>query len=431
MNKEPQIRFKGYQGEWEEKKLGEIYNFLKGKGLSKEKLTFKGKNRCVLYGEIFTRYNFEIRDCISSTNFEEGVPSASGDIIMPGSTTTDGIDLAKAVYVPESNILYGGDIIVLRPKDIKDVNPYFQSTMLSSINREQIAAVAQGITIVHLHGSDLSDMHYLMPEVKEQQKIGQFFSVLDDLIGAKEQELEKLRQLKAALLQHMFPSKEDGNTDRGGYSDLIVSQLDRYGMTISTLPNTPRIRFKGFIGPWNKKKIGDYGYISMCKRVMKNQTTSKGEIPFFKIGTFGGKADAYISRGLFEFLRNNYQYPEEGDVLISAAGTLGRAVEFDGKDQYFQDSNIVWLNHKGKLYNPFLKLVYSIVKWNSVEGSTLKRLYNTNILNTEFYVPASNEEQKLIGDFFRSQDEQINAASEQINKLKTIKQALLQKMFAA
>ena len=163
---------------------------------------------------------------------------------------------------------------------------------------------------------------------------------------------------------------------------------------------------------------------------MKYQTAVKGEIPFFKIGTFGGEPDAYISRELFTQLKNNYQYPEEGDILISAAGTLGRAVVFNGKDQYYQDSNIVWLNHKGKIYNPFLRLLYGVVKWNSIEGSTLKRLYNSNILNTEIYVP-EYKEQQMIGDFFHEQDEKINAAQAQIKKLNIIKQALLQKMFVA
>lgn len=163
---------------------------------------------------------------------------------------------------------------------------------------------------------------------------------------------------------------------------------------------------------------------------MKYQTSEKGEIPFYKIGTFGGTPDAYISRELFEFLKKNYQYPQKGDVLISAAGTLGRAVVFDGQDQYFQDSNIVWLNHGNKLYNPFLKLLYAVVKWNSVEGSTLKRLYNSNILNSKIFVPDYAEQQK-IGDFFREKDNQINAAQQQIKKLTIIKQALLQKMFVA
>ena len=117
------------------------------------------------------------------------------------------------------------------------------------------------------------------------------------------------------------------------------------------------------------------------------------------------------------------------DILISAAGTIGRTVEFSGNDEYFQDSNIVWLNHNNTIYNPFLKIIYSIVKWNGLEGSTLKRLYNNNILNTKFYIP-SFAEQKKIGDFFSEQDENIRSAQLQINKLRNIKQACMQKMFA-
>lgn len=431
MNKEPQIRFKGYQGEWEEIAFSETYQMASEGGTPSTQVKEYYEN-----GKIpFVKIEDTEQKYINETNAhitQEGVNHSSAwlvhenNIIFTNGATIGNVAINKIPVTTKQGIL--GVVI---DRDKFDLEYLYYALSSDSFQKEVEKRQSKG-TFATIILSNLNKIGVSYTDFTEQQKIGAFFATLDDLIDAKEQELEKLRQLKAALLQHMFPSEEDGNTDRGGgYSDLIISQLDRYGMTISTLPNTPRIRFKGFIGPWNKKKIGDYGYISMCKRVMKNQTTSKGEIPFFKIGTFGGKADAYISRGLFEFLRNNYQYPEEGDVLISAAGTLGRAVEFDGKDQYFQDSNIVWLNHKGKLYNPFLKLVYSIVKWNSVEGSTLKRLYNTNILNTEFYVPASNEEQKLIGDFFRSQDEQINAASEQINKLKTIKQALLQKMFAA
>lgn len=430
MAKKPQIRFKEYEDEWKDKKLSKIYDFLKGKGLSKDKLSFKGKNKCILYGEIFTRYNFEVNKCVSYTDFNEGVLSVAGDIIMPGSTTTDGIDLAKAVHVPENGILYGGDIIVLRPKDVSSVDPYFQSTMLSSIKREQIAAVAQGITIVHLHGSDLADMSYLMPNDTEQSKIGEFFKALDKLIGAKEEELEKLRQLKQALLQQMFPSDDTENVNGGGYKSLSINYLSKNDMILSSAPNTPRIRFKGFTEPWKKKTFGNYGYVSMCKRVLKYQTSDKGDIPFYKIGTFGNKPDAFISRSLYLYLKKNYQYPQTGDILISAAGTLGKAVVFDGTDQYFQDSNIVWLNHNGELYNPFLKLLYSVVKWNSVEGSTLKRLYNSNILNTSILVPSFTEQQR-IGDFFHEQDMMINASQERINKLKIIKQSLLQKMFAA
>lgn len=199
-------------------------------------------------------------------------------------------------------------------------------------------------------------------------------------------------------------------------------------MITAPAPNTPRIRFRGFTEPWEKSTFGDYGYVSMCKRVMKYQTTEKGDVPFFKIGTFGKQPDAYISYSLFSSLKANYQYPNKGDILISAAGTLGRTVEFSGHDEYFQDSNIVWLNHGGKLYNPFLKILYSTVTWNSVEGSTLKRLYNSNILGTKINVPTYAEQQR-IGDFFHQQDDNINNAKLQIDKLRTIKQACLEGMF--
>lgn len=120
----------------------------------------------------------------------------------------------------------------------------------------------------------------------------------------------------------------------------------------------------------------------MCRRIFKEQTSENGEIPFYKIGTFGGEADAFISRELFEEYKAKYQYPKKGDILISASGSIGRTVVFTGKNEYFQDSNIVWLNHDKHLDNSFLKCFYSIVKWAGIEGSTIKRLYNDNILNT-------------------------------------------------
>lgn len=133
----------------------------------------------------------------------------------------------------------------------------------------------------------------------------------------------------------------------------------------------------------------------MCRRIFKEQTSENGEIPFYKIGTFGGEADAFISRELFEEYKAKYQYPKKGDILISASGSIGRTVVFTGKNEYFQDSNIVWLNHDKHLDNSFLKCFYSIVKWAGIEGSTIKRLYNDNILNTAITLPSVEEQQKM------------------------------------
>ena len=166
----------------------------------------------------------------------------------------------------------------------------------------------------------------------------------------------------------------------------------------------------------------------MCRRIFKEQTSESGDIPFYKIGTFGGQADAYISSELFAEYRSKYPYPKEGDILISASGSIGRTVEFSGKNEYFQDSNIVWLSHDDNLDNAFLKCFYSIVKWAGIEGSTIKRLYNDNILNTKIILP-SVDEQKQIGAFFKELDTLITLHQRELEKLQKIKKAMLEKMF--
>lgn len=143
----------------------------------------------------------------------------------------------------------------------------------------------------------------------------------------------------------------------------------------------------------------------MCKRIFKEQTSEEGEVPFYKIGTFGGIPDAFISRKLFDEYKTKYPYPNKGDILISVSGSIGRTVEFTGKDEYFQDSNIVWLKHGDEIDNSFLKVLYSVVEW-SCEGSTIKRLYNDNFLKTNFMLPKIDEQIKL-GAFFSSLDNLI------------------------
>ena len=190
----------------------------------------------------------------------------------------------------------------------------------------------------------------------------------------------------------------------------------------------PEIRFKNFTDAWEQRKLGELGSIGMNKRIFKEQTSEVGEIPFYKIGTFGGKADAFISRELFEDYKSKYPYPNIGDILISASGSIGRTVEYKGNDEYFQDSNIVWLRHKGRIDNSFLKQFYTIVKWLGLEGSTIKRLYNKNILNTTINLP-SLVEQKKIGEFFNRIDDTIALHQHELTLLKQRKKAFLQKMF--
>jgi type I restriction enzyme S subunit len=137
----------------------------------------------------------------------------------------------------------------------------------------------------------------------------------------------------------------------------------------------------------------------MCKRILKNETKSEGDVPFYKIGTFGKKANAFISRQTYESYKKRYSFPKMGDVLISAAGTIGRSVMYDGEPAYFQDSNIVWLeNDESLVLNKYLWHFYKNAKWCVSEGGTIDRLYNDNIRKTRILIPYPNEPAKSLAE---------------------------------
>ena len=160
----------------------------------------------------------------------------------------------------------------------------------------------------------------------------------------------------------------------------------------------------------------------MCKRILKEETSESGDIPFYKISTFGGIADAFISKDIFEKYRETYSYPKIGDILISAAGTLGKTVIFDGKPSYFQDSNIVWVDNDEKtVINSFLYYFYQTNPWIKTTGSTINRLYNNDIKNLEISFPDLIKQQSIAAvlsalDKKIALNKQINARLEEMAK---------------
>lgn len=183
---------------------------------------------------------------------------------------------------------------------------------------------------------------------------------------------------------------------------------------------------------WEVKRLGEIGEPCMCKRILKEQTSPTGDIPFYKIGTFGGIPDAYISRELFEQYKEQYNYPKKGTLLLSAAGTIGRVVVFDGKDSYFQDSNIVWIdNDETKVTNDFLFYCYSRMRWKTEEGGIVSRLYNANLKSTSFIAPKSLAEQERIAKALSDVDALISTTEKLIQKKKNIKQGAMQNLLTS
>lgn len=193
--------------------------------------------------------------------------------------------------------------------------------------------------------------------------------------------------------------------------------------------NVPELRFGEFSGEWEEKKLGSIGKVSMCKRILKEETSSEGDVPFYKIGTFGKEPDAFIHENIFNEFKTKYSFPKKGDILISAAGTIGRTVVYDGLPAYFQDSNIVWIdNNEEIIFNAFLLYCYKNIKWNT-ENTTIARLYNENLRNIIFAIPSKPEQEK-IASFLSSVDSKIEQLSKKKTLLEQYKKGVMQKIFS-
>lgn len=154
--------------------------------------------------------------------------------------------------------------------------------------------------------------------------------------------------------------------------------------------------FEGKDG-WEERTLGDLGKVCMCKRIMKHQTTSTGDVPFYKIGTFGKAPDAFIAEDIYQEFKKKYSFPKKGDVLISASGTIGRGVVYDGEPAYFQDSNIVWIdNNEEQVLNEYLFHFYKVCNWNPSKGATISRLYNDDLRRIKIAFPDLHEQLKLV-----------------------------------
>jgi len=201
-----EIRFKDENGndfpDWEEKRLGEIFSATKGQGLSKEEITCDGEHECILYGELYTTYPEVVVKIKSKTDVNKGTKSEKGDLLVPCSTTTTGIDLANVTALYENDVLLGGDITILRTKE--KIDSTFYAYYLSNFKKYELAKYGQGTTIVHLYYSHFKVMNIDLPSYNEQHKIANFLISIDKSIRNISVLLDESIKFKKGLLQKMF-----------------------------------------------------------------------------------------------------------------------------------------------------------------------------------------------------------------------------------
>lgn len=200
--KVPQIRFSGFTNDWEQRKLGKLVAFSKGAGYSKGDLKENG-TPIILYGRLYTKYETVISDVDTFADAKENsVYSKGGEVIVPASgETTEDISIASVVE--KSGVLLGGDLNVITPANGID-SAFLAISISNGKPHNDMAKMAQGKSVVHLHNLDLAKIDFPYPSYKEQQKIRKYFSNLDHLITLHQSKLEKLQKIKKALLERMF-----------------------------------------------------------------------------------------------------------------------------------------------------------------------------------------------------------------------------------
>ncbi len=401
----PEIRFKNDDGNnypnWEDKKLDNVFKFYKGKGISKIELSEEGIP-CIIYGELYTKYREVIGVVKSKTNIKKELlfMSEIGDILIPSSGETQK-DIATASTVMEKNVALGGDINILRSKET--INSSYVSYYLKHIKNIEISKLSQGNSVVHLYSKQLSNLKIEIPHLEEQQKIGDFFMLLDKRIEQQEQKIALLKDYKKAMMQKIFSQKirfKDQN--RNDYPDWEEKKL-------------------GEIIYRNSKKNKDQKYTLI--QSISNKYGFVNQEDYFedrRVGSLDVSNYYVIDKGCFAYNPSRIDvgslaYKNDNDISIISP----LYVSFKGNAKYINDKFLLgWLfSHKfvGKLGRLF-------------EGSVRNTLSYDSLITISIDIPSLSEQEK-IASFLTRIDFNIENQEAILNNLKEQKQGLLRKMF--
>ncbi len=278
--------------------------------------------------------------------------------------------------------------------DIQFVHQYFVYSQ-KYFQDVAVGATAKSLRLRHFH-----DLQIPLPSLPEQQRIvsiiNKAFEAIDKAIENTQKNLQNAKELYHGYIKGVFET---------------------------------------FDNDWEIKTLGDIGKPSMCKRILKHQTSGVGDIPFYKIGTFGKTPDAFIPKNIYNEFRKKYSFPKKGDILISASGTIGRRVRYDDEPAYFQDSNIVWIaNNEKQVLNDYLYVFYEFCDWKPSKGATISRLYNSDLTSIKIRFPKSLDDQKeLIGkiNLVLTETQTIESKYQaKLLDLEELKKSILNKAFA-
>lgn len=409
MGKTPKLRFEGFTEEWETRKLGELARFSKGTGYSKADLKENG-TPIILYGRLYTDYKIVIDDVDTFTDAKTGsVYSHGGEVIVPASGET-AEDISIASVVEKAGVLLGGDLNVITPPDNID-STFLAISISNGKAHNDMAKMAQGKSVVHLHNTDLEKINLVFPSHNEQILISDFIKQIDKLITLHQRKSDGLRNAKSYYLQALLPQK-------GEY--------------------IPNIRFEGFSGVWKKHKLKDVA-VSLDYGLNAAAKEFDGINKYLRITDIDDishvfKDDNLTSPEADFSMADNYRL-QDGDILFARTGaSVGKTYIYRESDGvvYFAgfliraktksdfDAEFVYQNTLTSNYEKYIKITS---QRSGQPGVNAQEYGEFSILFPDY------AEQVRVGTFLRQIDRLIDLQQRKVDALKTMKKFMLQNMF--
>ena len=405
MTNVPEIRFKEFAEDWDQRKLGEIAEFSKGNGYSKGDLTSAG-TPIILYGRLYTKYETVIENVDTFVEMKEkSVISVGGEVIVPSSGET-AEDISRASVVGKAGVILGGDLNIIKPDSI--IDPAFLAITISNGNQQkELSKRAQGKSVVHISNSDLKDVSLHLPSIHEQTAIGKFFRTLDTAITLKQHKLESLCKLKEAYLQVMFPQVGEA---------------------------MPKVRFNGFAGEWIEISLGEI----LTERKQRQKITDT--LPLLAFAAGQGVIDRSERRtNNRDFLTHDaaskvYLLTHKDDIVYNPSN-----LKYGAIDRNKHGSGVIspiYVTFETTEIPSFVELIVTSEAFKEKalqyeEGTVTKRqsVKPEMLLSLTVMISPAHDEQAAIGNFFCNLDTQITDLTTKVETLIKLKSAYLQRMF--
>lgn len=406
----PKIRFKGYEEDWEQRKLSDItLKIGSGKTPSGGKNAYVDDGIPLIRSQNINNDRVDLEDIVfideETDNSMENSRVFTDDVLLNITGASIG---RSAVYRGKDKANVNQHVCIIRPTKDFD-SDFIQLNLASNFGQKQIDASQAGGGREGLNFQEIGKMSFMFPSNQEQMKIGVYFNHIDYLITLHQRKCEETKKLKKYMLQKMFP--QNGK-------------------------RVPEIRFVGFTEDWEQRKLGDIAEFSKGSGYSKGDLIESGT-PIILYGRLYTKYETSISEvDTYVEAKDGSVYSKGGEVIVPASGEtaedIARAATVDKSGVILGgDLNVVSPNED--INSAFLAI--SISHGNSqrelakkAQGKSIVHIHNEEIKNLVVPFPTKAEQNKIV-EYLSSLDNLITLHQRKYEELQKIKKFMLQNMF--